>query len=67
MRYQNIEKHVQLHEKVEIRYTVDGYDVDFISDDGSYVRENAWGETIKSALDGLDAKLANLSAKFWEK
>lgn len=45
-----LESKVQLHERVEIIYVVDGYEAVFLDRDGDRRVCLAWGETILQAL-----------------
>lgn len=57
--YPHIDRLLGLHERLNVFYSVDGYNADFCTDEGDTVVETAWGETIEDALMYLDRRLEN--------
>lgn len=60
MSYHELEKRVQLHEEVEVYYTVDGYQAEFVTNDGATVLASAHADTIEDALVDLNNKVGPL-------
>jgi hypothetical protein len=58
--YPEIEKRLQLHEKIEIYYVVDGYCAEFKTGDGDIPLIRVHGVTVKFALDVLEEAVSCL-------
>jgi hypothetical protein len=57
MEYDCIDRNLQLHEKVEIVYTVDGFEATLVDEATDVAYMTGTGETIRLAMEDLDLKL----------
>lgn len=67
--WENIELSLQLHERIEIIYVVDGYQVQFYTQDGSELVYEVHGETLQQAMEKLAREKLNHRfdrKKYWE-
>lgn len=59
MKFDNIDRCLQLHESVEIISVVDSYEAQFTVQDGDYTVLTGVGVSVSAALEDLDRKLAS--------
>jgi len=62
--YPNIDRLLGIHERLQILYVVDGYEVDFSTDDGDTWVLREYGETVAKALSHLDKRLQPFSRAY---
>lgn len=54
----DLDKALELHERLEVIYVVDGYSASLYGDDGDRLIAEADGATIATALEALAVKVA---------
>ena len=55
--FEVLESKLQLHQRLEVLYVVDGYVATFLDRDGERIVDQAHGETIAEAIEKLEEKL----------